>query len=254
MLIIAVFALATASLASAGDVVTLKEGDFQDKLKEYDVALVKFYAPWCGHCKRLAPEFEKAATALKLNDPPVVLAELDCTAEKAICDKFGVSGYPTLKVFKRGEFAFEYGGEREADGIVKYMRSKAGPSSKALTSLPEVDKFLSSNDFVVVGFFDKLGNAAQNSFSQFADSLSDTYRFGYVIAPSEDILAKYKYQNDIVAFQPKVLNSKFEPTAFEYTGDLTVHKLKEWISGVVYASQCLCSLQVVLLINIDVAQ
>ena len=63
-----------------------------------------FYAPWCGHCKRMKPEFEKAASILEGNDPPVHLVKVDCTESgKDTCGKFEVRGYPTLKIFRGGE-------------------------------------------------------------------------------------------------------------------------------------------------------
>lgn len=68
----------------------------------------------CGHCKRLAPEYEKAATALAGDDPPIPLAKVDCPANSGLCSRFGVTGYPTLKIFRGGEFSADYGGPRSS--------------------------------------------------------------------------------------------------------------------------------------------
>jgi protein disulfide-isomerase A1 len=67
----------------------------------------------------LAPEYEKAATALK--EENIKLAKVDCTAETDLCAQHDIKGYPTLKVFKEGN-ASEYNGGRQADLIIGYMR------------------------------------------------------------------------------------------------------------------------------------
>ncbi len=91
---------------------------------------VGFNYPRCGHCKSLAPEYEKAATELSANDPPVTLAKVDATIESALGSKYGVTGYPTLKIFRKGVESGPYEGPRTAAGIVKYMQKQSGPSSK----------------------------------------------------------------------------------------------------------------------------
>lgn len=69
----------------------------------------------CGHCKRLKPEYALAAGILKNDDPPVALAKVDCTeAGKSSCEQFSVSGYPTLKIFRKGELSSDYNGPRES--------------------------------------------------------------------------------------------------------------------------------------------
>lgn len=85
--------------AADSDVHQLKGDSFKPFIKENDIVLAEFYAPWCGHCKALAPEYEEAATTLK-ERPEIKLAKIDCTEEATLCQEYGVEGYPTLKVFR----------------------------------------------------------------------------------------------------------------------------------------------------------
>lgn len=123
---------------------------------EGTVTLFFFSVCRCGHCKRLKPEYAKAAEDLIRNDPPVILAKVDCTeAGKDTCNKFSVSGYPTLKIFKNGEFTQEYGGPRDAAGINSFgiMSSFDSLSSLLLAEISykgraQLWKFILGRDFV----------------------------------------------------------------------------------------------------------
>lgn len=76
---------------------------------------------------------------------------MDCTEEKKICDEFSVSGFPTLKIFRKGELAQDYDGPRVAEGIVKYMRGQAGPSATEINTLQEFEKILEADDVTICG-------------------------------------------------------------------------------------------------------
>lgn len=82
------------------DVVVLKEGNFSDFVEKNRFVMVEFYAPWCGHCQALAPEYAAAATELKSEN--VVLAKVDATEENELAQKYDVQGFPTVYFFSDG--------------------------------------------------------------------------------------------------------------------------------------------------------
>ena len=82
---------------------------------------VKFYAPWCGHCKKLAPTWEEYSTAQDL----VNIGSVDCTTEKEICAKYEVKGYPTLLFFPADPSStdkyLKYSGARDVNGFNSFL-------------------------------------------------------------------------------------------------------------------------------------
>ena len=92
----------------------LTKDNFDQAIKDNDHILVEFYAPWCGHCKKLTPEYALAAKTLKEEGSKIKLGKVDATIERDLGDKFGVKGYPTLKFFTKGEPA-KYDGTRKAE-------------------------------------------------------------------------------------------------------------------------------------------
>ncbi|KAK7866488.1 hypothetical protein R5R35_014353 [Gryllus longicercus] len=107
-------------------VVHLTTENFDKVIKEEPSVLVMFYAPWCGHCKKMKPEYEKAAERLKEEKIPGILAALDATKESTIAGRFNIRGYPTVKYFKNGEVAFD-ANVRDVSKIVEFMREPREP-------------------------------------------------------------------------------------------------------------------------------
>jgi len=94
---------------------------------------VEFFAPWCGHCKNLAPTWDQLGDSLKDSADTVVIAKVDADSHREIGGKFGVSGFPTLKLFPKGgkDAPKEYSGGREFDDLVKYVADETGAKAKA---------------------------------------------------------------------------------------------------------------------------
>uniref|UniRef100_A0AAQ4NPF0 Protein disulfide-isomerase A3 n=1 Tax=Gasterosteus aculeatus aculeatus TaxID=481459 RepID=A0AAQ4NPF0_GASAC len=165
-----------AAVSSRRDVLALGDADFDYLATEHETMLVKFYAPWCGHCKKLAPEFEKAATRLK---GTVQLAKVDCTAHSETCGRFGVSGYPTLKIFRNGRDSAPYDGPRSADGIYHYMKKQTGPDSIHLKSEEDLQTFINHYDASVVGVFSGADGSQLAEFLRAAALLRGQFRLAH---------------------------------------------------------------------------
>ncbi|KAL6964663.1 protein disulfide-isomerase [Sarracenia purpurea var. burkii] len=118
------------SSAFADDVVVLTEDTFEKEVGQDRGALVEFYAPWCGHCKKLAPEFEKLGTSFK-KAKSVLIGKVDCDEHKGICSKYGVSGYPTIQWFPKGSLEpKKYEHARTAEALAEFVNSEAGTNVK----------------------------------------------------------------------------------------------------------------------------
>jgi len=130
----------TIETSSKSDVIELTSDNFDSHLEQKTKDqqwFVEFFAPWCGHCKHLAPIYEQVATTLKANDiNKINVAKVDCTKSKDLCSRFGVQGYPTIKFIhvpsltknvedntennKETRKVYEYDQPRTLNDFVKY--------------------------------------------------------------------------------------------------------------------------------------
>ena len=220
VVVFALLALAALCAAEDSKVVVLTKDNFDKVVNDAETILVKFYAPWCGHCKHLAPEFIKAAEILEKDGEGVVLAEVDATVEQDLANRFEVHGYPTLYVFHNGAKS-EYRGPRDADGIVKYMRARAGPAAKPLADAEAVEKFIARPADVKFIAYTKADSAFGKFFLKQASAMRENYLFG-IAEPTED------HVDQIIAYR------SFGPEDKEvvYAGKQDAEELRKWIQEV----------------------
>ena len=215
--IAATFAALTHSVLAdeTSDVLSLTDKNFDQEVLDQDLMLVEFFAPWCGHCKALAPEYEIAATQLK---DKVKIAKVDCTENQDLCQKYDVRGYPTLKVFRNGETS-EYKGARKADGIVSYMQKQAAPAVADLDAT-NFTEFQNSDRVVIVGYAND--DASKAALKQVANKLRDDYLFGIV---TDEALAK----EHKAEFPSVVVYKQFDEGRNDQTGAFEVEAIEEFI-------------------------
>ena len=91
-------------------------------------AFVKFYAPWCGHCKKLKPDWDRLGEEYESSETAII-GKVDCTVEKELCSEYGVQGFPTLKYFQQGvDGANDYEGGRAFDDLKTFASENLGPT------------------------------------------------------------------------------------------------------------------------------
>jgi len=83
--------------------------------------LTLYYAPWCGFCKRLMPEWEKVKEALKA-DPSVKINTINSEENPKLAEQAGVKSYPTIFLQKGGK-EFTYNGPRTAEAMINFVRN-----------------------------------------------------------------------------------------------------------------------------------
>jgi len=106
-------------------------------LRKEGMWLIKFYAPWCGHCKKLEPVWKHVSQSL--SDSPVRVGRVDCTRFTAVSAEFGIKGFPTI-MFLKGEDVYTYEGDRTREDIVAFTKRMMGPPVTELTSIYELDQ------------------------------------------------------------------------------------------------------------------
>lgn len=113
LVILGLISQSFALYGSNSKVFKLTAANFQEKvIRSNELWLVEFFAPWCGHCKNLAPEWEKAATAL---DGIVNIGAVDMTTDQAAGSAYNIQGFPTIKFFGANkQSAQDYNGGRTA--------------------------------------------------------------------------------------------------------------------------------------------
>ncbi|KDO83887.1 hypothetical protein CISIN_1g013240mg [Citrus sinensis] len=124
-----------------GKVIELDESNFDSAISSFDYILVDFYAPWCGHCKRLAPQLDEAAPILAKLKEPIVIAKVDADKYSRLASKQEIDAFPTLKIFMHG-IPTEYYGPRKAELLVRYLKKFVAPDVSILNSDAEVSDFV----------------------------------------------------------------------------------------------------------------
>ncbi|XP_041975456.1 protein disulfide-isomerase A6 homolog [Aricia agestis] len=230
---------------SSSDVVELTPSNFERLVTNSDeVWIVEFFAPWCGHCKNLVPEYKKAARALK---GLVKVGAVDADQHKDLGQKYGVSGFPTIKIFT-GSKHTPYQGQRTAeafvDAAIKAAKEKAYDNlgKKASSSSDKSDvieltesnfkeKVLDSDDLWLVEFFAPWCGHCKNlepHWAKAATELKGKVKVGAVDATVHQALASRFQVQGYPTIKMFPSGKKTSDSAEDYNGGRTSSDIVAW--------------------------
>ncbi|CAF2024559.1 unnamed protein product [Rotaria magnacalcarata] len=206
----------------ASHVLALSKDTFDDTVKNNKFVLVKFVAPWCGHCKALEPVYAGAARKLAESGSEVKLASVDATIEADLAKRFEVRGYPTLKFFLDGT-VLEYTGGRSESDIISWLKKKTGPAADELKTVDDLNKLKQAGDVVVIGAFKDTDGDAAAAFLQVAKTL-EGLPFG--ITSNDDVRKELEVTDDAI-----ILLKKFDEGRNDLTSSIDEDSIRKFIEA-----------------------
>nr|AMM62657.1 conotoxin-specific protein disulfide isomerase variant 2 [Conus textile] len=201
-------------------VYVLKTKNFDNFITENEFVLVEFYAPWCGHCKKLAPVYSEAAGQLMDEGSNIKLAKVDATVEKDLAEKFEVKGFPTIKFFISGE-PVDYTGGRQTSDIINWLNKKTGPPAKEVKTCDQAKTFIDSDEVIVMGFFKDQEGKGAAAFKKIAAEIDDV-AFG--ITSEDNVFKEHKMKKDGV-----VVFKKFDEGRNDFSGDFEEAAMSKFV-------------------------
>jgi protein disulfide-isomerase A6 len=143
LLLAALAAVQAALFPPKTPVVQLTQSNFKKEVLSIEKpTIVMFSAPWCGHCKNLAPHFHKAASTL---DGIIKFANIDCDQDvnKGTCAQYQIQGFPTIKLFPatKKRLPREYRGERTAKGLIDFAKDTLPMGARKVVA-EELDNYI----------------------------------------------------------------------------------------------------------------
>ncbi|CAG8566330.1 13277_t:CDS:2 [Dentiscutata erythropus] len=203
------------------NVVVLTPDTFDQTIGKGKFALVEFYAPWCGHCKNLAPELADAFSHAK---DRVIIANVNADEYRDLGTRFGVSGFPTLKWFGQNELdsPSDYSSGRSLENLVAFIEEKTGIKSRIKKPVTHVE-VLTSQTFNKIALDPEKNVLVAEDFSQESDCVVANIE----VPENKDIGDKYQVSGyPTIKFFPK----GEDKTPIDYSGERTEESFVKFLN------------------------
>ena len=220
--------LAFSGAFASENVLHLTAENFDEAVQEHAFLVASFSAPWCSHCKALAPHWEEAATILKDDataaEYGITLASVDATVHKSLAEKYSIQGFPSIKIFEghSAEDPSTYEGPRQAAGIVEFLLKRAAPASMELTGEEEAVGLMEAGGVIVV-----YAGEADDWWMTIANSKKDVVKWRHTT--NKAVMKTLGVEPGTIA-----MLKDFEETTVVFQGDTDASNSEEIIAFIDY--------------------
>lgn len=233
------------SPSGKSSIITLTDDTFDEMvLNSGDVWLVEFYAPWCGHCKQLAPEYEQAASDLKGS---VKVAAIEATANEVKASEYGIEGFPTIKVFGPNAMgpkdAEDYQGERTAAAITEFGFAAldvmgGGLRIKELVSADAVTDFCEGKSSCIISVLPHITDGGKSAREGYINTLEEAaklvrgkpFKFGWMQGGDQ---LEFENRFELTFGYPSLVAINLERKRYVVQrGAFTAEAIAEFLQGV----------------------
>jgi protein disulfide isomerase len=146
-------------------IVKLTDNNFDEELKQHDVLLIEFYAPWDSDSIKIAEEIRRAADMLSKSKSGIKIAQVNCHTETGLKERFNITEFPVFKLYKNEELSDVKVDAQFAEEIIEFYRKSLGPIVREANDHLEVETLLEKNDKLLIYY----GEESIKLFNSLAD-------------------------------------------------------------------------------------
>jgi thioredoxin domain-containing protein 10 len=197
--------------------------------------LIKFYAPWCHHCQQLEPTYNNVAESVYHKHDNLIVGRVDCTKAGRVCERYGVSSYPTISFINK-DIQVSYKGDRTKNSILSFADRLQGPTVNIINDCQELNQAKDKHGLIILSTINNESNEIRKEFESLALTYKSTHWFYQYSGSCKGLFEKEglyllkRHLNKSIEFKPPIIGqSPGQSVAEDNNSDLN-RAIVDWLN------------------------